>query len=148
MDYPLIDKEVLSSLRLAHGAFNIVVMLLFWYQAWMGMKIRKARRLTREALPFNLIRRHRKSGPVYAGMALFGYLFGIVIVFLHERHFLEHPVHFFTGTALIVVITISIVLSRRIQGQQSAFRTAHFISGVFLLVLFFLQVLFGLGVLF
>lgn len=148
MHYPLIDKELLSVLQSSHATFNVVVMLLFWHQAWMGMKIRKARRQAGGALPFTLIRRHRKAGPVYAALALFGYLFGIVIVVLHKGRLLEHPAHFFTGTILIAVIMVSIVLSRRIQGQQSPYRTAHFIAGLFLLVLYLLQVLLGIGVLF
>lgn len=148
MQYPLIDKEIISYLQLAHGAWNLVVMLLFWQQAWLGLKIRKARRVPGGALPFPVIRRHRKSGPVFAGMALFGYLFGIVIVVLHEGHLFKHPAHFLTGTALMAIIISSIMFSRKIQGQQSPYRTAHFVAGIFLLVLYPVQILLGLGVLF
>jgi hypothetical protein len=33
MQYPLIDRQLLSNLRLVHGGVNTAVMLLFFYHA-------------------------------------------------------------------------------------------------------------------
>jgi len=43
MQYPLIDRNVLADLRLIHAFFNSGVMALFFYQAWLGITVRRAR---------------------------------------------------------------------------------------------------------
>jgi len=45
-----------------HGLFNAAVGVLLFYQAWLGLKIRRARR-TGGAFPVAAVKRHRKNGP-------------------------------------------------------------------------------------
>ncbi len=44
MHDPLISRSLLADLRLAHGIFNLLVLLLFIEQARLGIKIRRARK--------------------------------------------------------------------------------------------------------
>ena len=147
MEYPLIDKHLLSDLRLAHGIFNFAVLLLFACQAWLGLRIRRAR-LGKAPMPFTAIKRHRKFGPVFSGLVVFGYLSGVVLVMLDTGRILEHPAHFLSGTLLVIVLSAVVLLSRRIRGQGSPYRTYHYAAAIALLGLYLLQVLFGIGVLF
>ena len=147
MEFPLIGRQLLSELRLAHAIFNAVVLLLFLYQARFGLKIRRAR-LSNAPLPFPAIKRHRATGPPFAGLALFGYASGIVLVLLHTGKLLEYPPHFVTGTLLVVTLALALLLSRRIKGQESAYRLRHFAAGIVLLLLFFVQAFLGIGILF
>ncbi len=81
MDYPQIDRQLLSYLRLAHGLFNTTVMALIFYHGRLGLAIRRAR-CAGLPLPFPLIRRHRKGGPILAGLGLTGFLIGLTLVLL------------------------------------------------------------------
>jgi hypothetical protein len=147
MEYPLIDRQLLSNLRLVHGAFNFTVLLLFAYQARLGLRIRRAR-LKKAPMPFSAIKSHRRSGPVFAALMIFGYLSGVVLVLLDTGQILEHPAHFLTGTLLVLILSTVVLLSRRIKGQGSPYRAYHYVAGSALLVFYLLQVLFGIGVLF
>ena len=69
MQYPLIDRQLLSSLRFVHGGFNTCVVLLFLYHARLGITIRRAR-MAHGPLPFPVIKRHRKGGPVLAALGV------------------------------------------------------------------------------
>ena len=40
----MLDKQVIAYLRLVHGTYNLLIFLLFWYQAFLGFTIRKARK--------------------------------------------------------------------------------------------------------
>ncbi len=146
MHYPLIDRELLSALRPAHGIFNFIVMLLFFYQGKAGIAIRRARK-ARAPLPFPAIRRHRKGGPFFAGLAVAGYLFGIVLVLLDTGNLLEYPAHFLCGTVLVFLILATFIISRKIKGRESPSRTPHFALGIIILALFVVQALLGIGVL-
>jgi hypothetical protein len=147
MEYPLIDRQLLADLRLAHGTLNFVVLLFFAYQARLGLRIRGAR-LAKAPMPFAAIKRHRRSGPILAGLAVFGYLSGLVLVMLHTGDILEYPAHFVTGTLLVLALSAAVLLSRKIKGQVSPYRAYHAAAAAALLVLYLLQCLLGLGVLF
>jgi hypothetical protein len=64
----MIPPWLVEYLKLGHGLFNTLMMLLFVNQGWLGLKIRKKRK---GDLPkdFTTIRKHRKRGPV---LTLFG----------------------------------------------------------------------------
>lgn len=147
MHYPLIDPQLLSSLRLTHGIFNAVVMLLLIYHGRVGIAIRRERRADRP-LPFPLIRRHRKGGPVFAGLAVFGYLSGVVLVLLDTGNLLEHPYHFLVGSTIVFLIVTTVIFSRKIKGRDSPYRTPHFVIGITILIFYPVQAFLGIGVLF
>jgi hypothetical protein len=147
MQFPLIDKQLLSDLQLVHAFYNTTVVLLFWYQAWLGMKIRRMRQ-NRSPLPLSAIRRHRKGGPVFAAAAFLGYFMGLFIVFLDKGKVFEYRLHFLVGSTIMLFIIANIVISRRIKGQSPAYRGPHFLTGVIILSLYLLQIFLGIGILF
>jgi hypothetical protein len=146
LHYPLIDRQLLSSFRLVHAGYNSLVMLLFFYHGWLGMKIRRARK-AKGPLPFPLIKRHRKGGPVLAAMGIFGFCIGFTLVMLDSGRALEFPSHFLVGCTIVLCLIATFVLSRRIKGPDSPYRTPHFFLGVAILCLYLVEVFLGLGVL-
>jgi len=142
----MIDKEFIAYFKLAHGFFNLCMMALFCYQAWLGYLIRQAR-TSGKPMPFNAVRKHRKAGPAFALWGVMGYIAGIVVVLLDKGRVFEYPLHFMTGSAIAVVIVSLYAVSRRITAKDISSRNIHFILGMFLLALYVIQVLLGLGIL-
>jgi hypothetical protein len=146
MKYPLISRELLSSLRLVHAVFNTSVVLLFFYHGWLGFTIRRARR-AKAPLPFPVIKRHRTMGPVLTTLGVFGFFIGFTVVLLHTGNVLEYPAHFFTGLAVLALLVTTFIMSRQIKGPDSPYRTPHFIIGVAILFSYLIQFLLGIGLL-
>lgn len=146
MQYPLIDRQLLSNLRLVHAAFNAIVMFLFFYQARLGFAIRRARRAN-TPLPFPAIKRHRTRGPVLAVLGGLGFCAGLTLVLLDTGNVLEYPPHLFTGLTIVLLLITTYLISRKIKAQDSPFRTPHFILGIALLCLYLVEVFLGIGVL-
>jgi len=146
MQYPLIDRQLLADLRLAHGIYNLLVMLLFLYQGWLGFRIRRDRR-AHAPLSLPVIKRHRKAGPVLALMGGFGFFAGLTLVLLDTGNVLEYQLHLFTGLTICVLLIATYRISRDIKGPDSPFRTSHFALGVAILCLYFVNVFLGIGVL-
>jgi uncharacterized protein DUF4079 len=147
MQYPLVDRQLLSSLRLVHGSYNSLVMLLFFYHGWLGITIRSARK-SKAPLPFAAIKRHRKTGPVLAIMGGFGFLIGLTLILLHTGNVLEYPPHFLVGCAIVLCLLSTFLISRKIKGPDSPYRTPHFVLGIAILCLYLIQVFLGIGVMF
>jgi hypothetical protein len=147
MHYPLIPGHLLSPLRLAHAVYNISVLLLFFYQAWLGLAIRRARR-AKTPLPFQRIKRHRTTGPVLTILGLCGFFIGFTLVLLHTGRVLEFPSHLFTGLALVALLIATYGLSRKIKGPDSPYRTPHVRLGIAILCLYLVEVFLGIGILF
>ena len=146
MGYPLIERELLSYLRLAHGIFNFSVMLMFLYQGWLGFTIRRARRVP-SPLPLRAITRHRAFGPVLTLLGGSGFCAGLALVLLSTGNILEHPPHFFAGTLIAVLLIATYWISRNIKGTDSPLRTPHFILGIAIVCLYLVNALLGIGVL-
>lgn len=146
MQYPLIAKELLVPLRLSHGVYNLSMLLLFLNQGYLGIAIRRARK-AHTPLPFPVIRRHRKRGPVLAGMGMFGFFYGLALILLDTGNILEYPPHFFAGSLIVLMLIAGMMTSNRIKGQESPYRNRHFAAGILILCLYVLNSLLGLGVL-
>jgi hypothetical protein len=146
MQYPLIDRQLLSSLRLVHGGFNSSVIIAFFYHARLGIAIRRARK-ARDPLPFPLIKRHRKGGPILAALGITGFCIGFTLVMLDSGKVLQFPYHFFVGCTIVLCLISTFALSRKIKGPQSPYRTPHFYLGVVILSLYLIEAVLGLGVL-
>ncbi len=142
----MLDRNVIATLRLVHGAYNFVVLLLFWYQAFLGFGIRKARRAGGSNQ--RAVRQHRKTGPVIAVLAIAGYTGGAVLSFLDNGRLFKYPFHFLTGSTIVGMIVLTVIVSRFIKYGRDEKRTLHFSLGVVLLGLYALQALLGLGILF
>jgi hypothetical protein len=146
MQYPLIDRQLLADLRLAHGIYNSFVVLLFLYQGWLGLRIRRGRMAhAPQSLP--VIKRHRRAGPVLALMGGFGFLFGLTLVLLDTGNVLEYKLHFFTGLSIVVLLIATYRISRDIKGPDSPYRTPHFVLGAAIICLYCANVFLGIGAL-
>jgi hypothetical protein len=147
MQYPLIDRQLLASLRLVHGSYNSLVMLLFFYHGWLGITIRRARK-SKAPLLFAVIKRHRKTGPVLAIMGGLGFLIGLTLILLDTGNVLEYPSHFLVGCTIVLCLLSTFLISRKIKGPDSPYRTPHFVLGIAILCLYLIEVFLGIGVLF
>ncbi len=141
----IIDKQAIAYLRPVHGFYNIVVMFLFMYQGWLGIKIRKGRKSGKQSI--KAVKRHRKAGPVLVLMGIFGYLAGNTLVYLDHGHFLEHSLHFITGSFIVLSIITTFFISRRIKSPESPWRFPHFRLGILIICLYLIQVFLGLWIL-
>ena len=147
MQYPLVGRQILSPLRLVHGGYNSLVMLLFFYHGWLGVTIRHARK-SKTSLPLGAIKRHRKTGPVLAILGGLGFLIGFTLTLLDTGNILEFPAHFMVGCTIVLCLLATFLISRKIKGPDSPYRTPHFILGIAILCLYLIQVFLGIGVLF
>ena len=140
------SRDLIPYLRMAHGFFNIMVMLLFCYQGWLGLRIRGHRK---EGGPpiFKPVRRHRRFGPIWVVLGLLGYLAGWILVYFDHRHLLEYPAHALMGTVIAVAICTTFLISRRIKSLDSPWRTPHFLLGIGIVSLYLVQAFLGLGIL-
>ena len=141
----MLDKTLLSDLRLVHGSYNSVMMLLFLYQGYLGLRIRSARK-TGNKPPFNLIKRHRHLGPVLAPLGVLGFLAGVALALLDYGGLMKNTLHFFTGLLIACSITTTYFVCKQIRGPESPARNLHFRLGVFILCLYPIQVFLGLGI--
>jgi hypothetical protein len=146
MQYPLIDRQLLSYLRFFHGGFNTFVMIMFFYHAHLGIAIRRARR-ARGPLPFPMIKRHRKGGPLLAALGITGFCIGFTLVMLDSGKVLQFPFHFLVGCTIVLSLITTFVVSRKIKGPDSSYRTPHFYLGIAILCLYLIEVFLGIGVL-
>lgn len=146
MHYPLIDRHLFPPLRLLHGSYNACVMLLFCYHAWLGLTIRSARR-AKAPLPFPSIKRHRAMGPLLILFGVIGFSIGFTLVLLETGNIFEYPPHLLAGSMIVVLLVTTFVLSRKIKGPDSPYRTPHFVLGLTILTLYFVEVFLGIGVL-
>ena len=133
--------------EIVHGLYNIIIMFLFLYQGWLGLKIRN-QRIKGGARDFSIVKKHRKNGPVFSLLGVLGFLAGLILVYIDKGHWMAYPLHFFVGLSLTLLIGITYFFSRKIKGPQSPLRTSHFFAGLILLGLYLLQVFIGLDVLF
>lgn len=142
----MMDKQTIAYLKLLHGAYNTVMMLLFMYQGLLGLKIRRQR--VRGGQNSSIVKRHRKSGPVLALMGVAGFIAGMIVIYIDKGHVMEYPLHFLTGMSIAFSITAAFLISRKIKGADPQWRTPHVIIGIVMLCLYLVQVTLGIGILF
>ncbi|RJQ47185.1 MAG: DUF4079 family protein [Nitrospiraceae bacterium] len=136
------NREIIPYLKLLHGAFNTVVILLFVYQGLLGLKIRKS-----DKKPLHIIRWHRRVGPVIAVLGISGFIAGMTVVFLDTGRILKYPLHFITGFTIAALITATFIISRKIKGPEPYWRNRHFALGILIICLYLVQAFLGLGIL-
>ena len=140
-------EAITSYFKYIHGSYNALVVVLFLYQGFLGWKIRQSR-MSGNSVSLYTIKRHRKFGPILALLGSAGFFAGITIVYMNENRFLEHPAHFLVGLTIVFSIIATFLISRKITGIQSMWRTPHFIAGILILCLYLVQGYLGLSMLF
>jgi hypothetical protein len=137
-----LSKELISYLRLLHGAYNTIAILLFVYQGILGLMIRRS-----EKKPLHMIRRHRKIGPVIAVMGIAGFIAGMTVALLEWGRILKYPLHFITGLTIVSLIISTFIISRKIKGPDPYWRNRHYALGILIICLYSVQAFLGLGIL-
>lgn len=136
------SRELILYLKLFHGAFNALVILLFVYQGILGLRIRRSEKKT-----INIIRRHRKTGPLIAVLGALGFIAGITVVFLDTGRILKYPPHFILGSIIVLLIACTYIISGKIKGPEPYWRNRHYALGILIICLYIVQAFLGLGVL-
>lgn len=137
--------DYIAYAQVIHGAYNTAVILLFFYQSYLGFKIRRERKAG-DNRDFTAVRKHRRQGPVLAVLAALGFMAGLTIVLIDEGRIAEHPLHFVNGLLIIVLIVAAYTVSQRIAVGPD-YRTLHMSLGLTILCLFVLQAFLGLSIL-
>ena len=134
------SRESIEYLKIIHGSYNSLVLLLFLYQGFLGFRIRKSGRN-------DYIKRHRQIGPVAALLGVSGFFAGMTVIYLDAGHILKYPLHFITGLTIASLIISTYLISRKIKGPDTYWRNRHYAVGILILLLYFIQAFLGLGVL-
>jgi hypothetical protein len=95
--------------------------------------------------PFQSIKRHRKLGPFLVVGGIFGFLAGLLMVYLEDGHVAGHPVHFAIGLLIAFLLILTFVVSRKIRIHETQSRTFHLAVGVCILFFYSVQILLGLN---
>lgn len=140
------DNQLIPYLKLVHGSFNTIVMFLFLCQGWLGFTIRRQRKSGGPPL-FKVIRRHRKFGPIFVFMGLAGFFAGLTLVTFDHGHVFKYPLHSIMGSLIALSLVTTFSISKRIRANKPAWRTLHFILGIFIISLYVIQIFLGLGIL-
>ena len=140
------SDRVVSALQLAHVIANSALFFALAYQGLLGWRIRH-RRIAGVLPDFSVVKRHRALGPVLAALVPFGYLAGLITVYLHKGLWVRYPAHLAVGTVLLAIVCATFLVSRQIRGAQSPWRPYHFALGLLLLSTFLVQIFLGLNVL-
>jgi len=138
-------REWIEVMRYFHGLYNVAIFSAFVYQGWMGWKIRQERLAGTSQGAF--VGRHRRNGPILALLAVLGYLAGNALVYLDTGHLYAYPFHAANGAGIVVLVLAAYLMSRRIRGAASPWRTPHLAAGVLILSLYVIQAALGLAIL-
>jgi len=136
------NKELISYLRLLHGAFNALVFSLVLYQGVLGFRIRRS-----EKKPVQVVRRHRRLGPFLPILGGLGFLAGIIIVFLDSGRVFKFPLHFAAGLTIVILLMTTFIISKKIKGPEPYWRNRHFFLGILIILFYLVQIILGLGML-
>jgi hypothetical protein len=134
-------------LRIAHGCFNLAIVLFFIFQAWLGLRIRKQRK-AQKAPPFSIIRRHRTFGPVLIPVGVLGFLSGWILIYADSGYLFKYPLHSTTGLVIALLLLITYPVSRSIRAGGSPWRERHYLLGLLIICLYGIQAFLGIGILF
>lgn len=141
----MVSGQIIAYLKLLHAVYNFTMMVLFIRQGRLGLQIRKGR--LAGSPPFQLIKRHRRNGPVLAFMGICGFLSGVIIVGLDSGELLKYYYHFLVGLSIASLIITTFVVSKRIKGPAPYWRNIHLAIGLLVICFYVVQLFMGLNVL-
>ena len=138
------DEQMIKNFRIGHAMFNSIVFLLFIYQAYLGLSIRRSKLAGN--IDVNKIQKHKRNGPIWVVLAILGYLAGLTLVTIDQGRPFTFPVHLIIGSLLIILIVATFIISRRMTSDQKL-RDAHRKIGIGIISLYLIQAIIGVGVL-
>jgi len=139
------SDRIISTLQVAHVFFNSALFFALAFQGLLGWRIRN-KRIAGVLQDFSVVKKHRALGPILATLLPIGYLVGLITAYLHKGLWVPYPGHFTVGTALLAVVCSTYLVSKRIRGIQSPWRTPHLELGLLLLCVFLVQIFLGLNI--
>jgi hypothetical protein len=139
-------NDLIPYLKYLHAFYSGFIALLVLYQGWIGYKVRRERIAGRPPI-VKVVKRHRKMGPILALMGIAGFFAGAITVYINEGRIFEHPIHFMIGLSIAVFVSATFVISRKIRSQDSPLRSPHFIVGLVIICLYFIQAFIGINML-
>jgi hypothetical protein len=142
----MIAPQWIEYLKLGHGLYNTLMMLLIVNQGWLGLKMRKKRKAG-SPKDIKVLKKHRGRGPVLALMGSLGFLAGTLLVYVDKGHLLEFPAHFITGASISFLLITTFLISRKIKGPEPSWRNIHYGIGLGIICLYLFQVFLGLNIL-
>ena len=146
MQFPLISRELIAMFKLAHGLFNLSLLLLFIYHARNGLLIRRAR-TAKTSLPLQAIKKHRRMGPLLAMLGAAGFSAGLILVMLDTGNIFTYPLHLLVGLAILLLLFFTYRVSKAIAGPSAPARDLHYRLGLVILALYLVNVVLGIGAL-
>lgn len=132
-------------LRYMHGAFNLSVALLVFYQFALGRGLMKAT-IAGQADP-ERSKRHRRIGPIAVAAGVLGFTAGTTLIMLDKGSVLVYPVHFVTGALIALLLVSAFMLSIKMGSGDPLTRKQHGKVGMGIATLYLVQVIVGLGIL-
>ena len=136
--------QLLTGMLIGHALFNSTIFLLFIYQAYLGLSMRRSKLAGQ--IDIVKVRRHKRNGPIAATLAIFGYVFGLVIVSIDRGRPFTFPAHFINGTLIIALIATTFIISRKMMSDPGL-REVHRRIGIVIISLYVLQILMGISLL-
>lgn len=140
------DKVTIAYFRYAHGFFNLLIMIMFFLQASIGLRIRRARK-KENSLPTRTIKVHRVLGPLLTLSGMTGFLAGLSLVYIDHGTLWKYPLHLIFGLAITVALISTFTVSKRIKASEPHWRDIHLRIGIAILNLYVLQSVIGISIL-
>ena len=141
----MVSSQIIAYLKLLHAAYNFTLMVLFLRQGRLGLQIRKGR--LAGSPPFELVKRHRRNGPLLVFMGVSGFLSGVILVGIDSGDLLKYFYHLLVGLALASLIVTTFVVSKQIKGPAPYWRNVHMAIGLLIICFYVVQLFLGLNVL-
>ncbi len=69
------------------------------------------------------------------------------MIVIDKGHLLEYRVHHLVGLAIVILLATTVLVSRKIKGPVSPWRTPHFLLGLAVLAAYLVQLFLGLNIL-
>jgi hypothetical protein len=91
---------------------------------------------------------HRRLGPVLSLLGFTGFLSGLAVAYIHHIPLFTFALHLAAGLVISVLILVTYLFSRMIKSTDSSWRRVHFVAGVALICLYFIQAYLGVRILF
>jgi len=144
------DAELIILLKYSHATFNALVFFLCCLQGLLGWRIRHLRQTGAAPIP-QIIKSHRKIGPILTALGILGVFGGLILGFtLHQFPVTYNPyvrIHLSIALILGPLLVCTFFSSKQIKSINSTWRSYHALLGLVVFCFYCLQVTLGLLVL-